>query len=306
MKVGKTFSFMFLCMVALTLLISACSQATTSPGTGNTNKPSDLTAQQVLQKSADAMKNLKSSHIEVKANTSVQAVEAKSTNNGKTPSGTNLNVTMTGSGDQQGANQQQMALTVNSAQQTTKLAEVVNGNKVYVQNNLGKWYVLDKQQVAGANNNMFSGVTVDQNSMLGLIQNVKLTDHGDDTQAGPSLRHLTATLDKAALQQVLTQNPQLKGSLGQQNIDTILKSAKQFNAVVDVWIDENKFYVHRTQLQLDIVADTTAVSKDTPAAAKSSVKTVVDLSKFDQPVTITVPTNATPTNDPATVFGLSQ
>lgn len=304
MKAGKTFSFMFLCMVALTLLISACSQTTT--GTSNTNKPSDLTAQQVLQNSADAMKKLKSSHIEVKSNTSVQAVEANSTSNGKTPAATNLNVTMTGSGDQQGTDQQQMALTVNSAQQTTRLAEVVNGNKVYIQNNLGKWYVLDKQQIASANSNLFSGINIDQNSLLGLVQNVKLTDHGDDTEAGPSLRHLTATLDKAALQQVLTQNPQLKGSLGQQNIDTILKSAQQFNAVVDVWIDESKFYVHRTQLQLDIVADTTAISKDTPGAAKSSAKTVVDLSKFDQPVTIKVPTDATPTNNPATAFGLSQ
>ncbi|GHO85532.1 DUF6612 family protein [Dictyobacter formicarum] len=304
MKAGKTFSFMFLCMVAFTLLISACSQTTT--GTGSTNKPSDLTPQQVLQKSADAMKKLKSSHIEVKSDTSVQAVEAKSSTNGKTPSATNLNVSMTGSGDQQGPDQQQLALTVNSAQQTSKLAEVVSGNKVYIENNLGKWYVMDKQQLVGSNSNMFSGVTVDQNSLLGLVQNVKLTDHGADTQAGPSLRHLTASLDKAALQQVLTQNPQLKGALGQQNIDTILKSAKQFNAVVDVWIDESKFYVHRTQLKLDILADTSAVSKDAPSAAKSSVKTVVDLSKFDQPVTIKVPTNATPTSNPATVFGLSQ
>lgn len=302
MKAGKTFSFMFLCMVALTLLFSACSQTTT----GTSNKPSDLTPQQVLQKSADAMKKMKSSHIEVKSDTSLQAVEAKSSTNSKTPSATNLNISMTGSGDQQGPDQQQLALTVNSAQQTTKLAEVVNGNKVYIQNNLGKWYVLDKQQIAGSNANMFSGVTIDQNSLLGLVQNVKLTDHGDDTQAGPSLRHLTAALDKAALQQVLTQNPQLKGSLGQQNIDTILKSAKQFNAVVDVWIDESKFYVHRTQLKLDIMADTSAISKDAPSAAKTSVKTVVDLSKFDQPITIKVPTNATPTDNPATVFGLSQ
>ncbi|GCE04842.1 DUF6612 family protein [Dictyobacter aurantiacus] len=306
MKAGKTFSFMFLCMVTLALFISACSQTTTGTNTGNNNKPSDLTAQQVLQKSADAMKKLKSSHIDVKSNTSVQAVEAKSTNNGKTPAATNVNIAMTGSGDQEGPDQQQMSLNVNSAQQTTKLAEVVSGNKVYIQNNLGKWYVLDKQQIAGVNGNMFSGVTVDQNSLLGLVQNVKLTDHGDDTQAGPSLRHLTASLDKAALQQVLTQNPQLKGSLGQQNIDTILKSAKQFNAVVDVWIDESKFYVHRTQLKLDIVADTTAISNNSPSAAKSSATTVVDLSKFDQPVTIKVPTNATPTNNPATVFGLSQ
>ncbi|GCE18747.1 DUF6612 family protein [Dictyobacter kobayashii] len=304
MKAGKTFSFMFLCMVALALLVSACSQTTT--GTGSTNKPSDLTPQQVLQKSADAMKKLKSSHIEVKSDTSLQAVEAKSSTNSKTPSATNLNVSTTGSGDEQGADQQQLAVTVNSAQQTTKLAEVVSGSKVYIQNNLGKWYVLDKQQLAGSNTNMFSGVTVDQNSLLGLVQNVKLVDHGDENLAGSSLRHLTASLDKNALQQVLTQSPQLKGSLGQQNIDTILKSAKQFNAVVDVWIDENKFYIHRTQLQLDILADTSAAGNGAPAAAKSSVKTVVDLSKFDQPVTIKVPTNATPTTNPATVFGLSQ
>ncbi|WP_126626922.1 DUF6612 family protein [Dictyobacter alpinus] len=310
MKARKNFSFMFLFMTVLVLLVSACGNQST-PGTGSQPKPkpSDLTVQQVLQKSADAMKNLKSSHIELKSNSSTQAAQVSTKPSDKaTPVATNVNISMTGSGDQQGTDQQQLNLTINSAQQNTKLGEIVKGDKVYIQNAQGKWYVLNKSQLTGSTTNLFSGATFDQNSLLGLIQSVKLVDHGADNLNGESLRHLTASLDKDALKQILKQNPNFKGSLGQQNIDTALSSAKTFLTVVDVWIDESKFYVHRTQVKTDIVLDTsaTATKGTTPGVVNSASTSVIDLSKFDQPVTINVPANATPTDNPATAFGLPQ
>lgn len=308
MKARKNFSFMFLFMIVLVLLVSACGGQST-PGTGATTKPSDLTVQQVLQKSSDAMKKLKSSHVEFKSDSSVQAVAAKNGTtsvNKATPVATNVKISMNGSGDQAGVDQQQFNVTLQSAQQNLKLAEIAKGDKVYIQNAQGKWFVVSKSQMAKSNTNLFPGMTLDENSMLGLMQNVKLVDHGADNLNGQSLRHLTATLDKEALKQILTQNPSLKGSLGQQNIDDALANAKQFLTVVDVWIDENNFYIHRTQLKMDIAANTSGVSKDAPGLVNTSTNTIVDLSKFDQPVTINVPANATPTDNPATVFGLTQ
>lgn len=305
MKAQKNFSFMFLFMVVLALVVSACSQTTAGMGT----KSSDLTTQQVLQKSADAMKKLKSSHIELKTDTSIQTVEGKDKATNK-PLATNVNATVVGSGDQQGPDQQQINLTTTLGQTTTKLAEVISGSKIYIQNAQSKWYIIDKDKYSAGNTNPFSGMTLDQNSLLGIIQNIKVDDHGADKENG-NLRHITATLDKEAFNQLLTANPRLKSSLSQQNIDMVLKSTKQFLAVVDVWIDESKFYVHRTQLKLDVVSDASAIAIGTsasnvPSAVNISLKMVVDLSKFDQPITITVPTNATPTSDPAAIFGLAK
>src|SRR5689334_25146270 len=68
-------------IIALLLALSACSASINLPG-GSSSGTTNLTPLQVLQKSADAMKTLKSSHIDLKSNTNVQ------TTGSSTPSAT--------------------------------------------------------------------------------------------------------------------------------------------------------------------------------------------------------------------------
>jgi len=255
---------------------------------------------QVLQKSADAMKQLKSSHVDLQSTTNVKADTGTPTSSTQTPTSVNLQVT--GNGDQQLPDQEQMNLTLNN---TTKVSEILQGDKVYIKNSKGQWYVLDKNTLKNMAGNPFSGFTIDQNALLGLLQHIKLNDHGTEALKGTNLRHITATLDKNALQQLLASNPQLKSTFGQQNIDTVINDAKSFNSTADVWIDETNFYVHRSELKINLDANTSAIGNGAPAAVNTAQDTIVDLSKFNDAITITPPTNAIPTNDPTTVLGLT-
>src|SRR5438876_6042291 len=290
MSIQKKIPLLAVAMISLVLLISACSQVT---GTGN-GSASSLTVAQVLQKSADAMKQLKSSHIDLQSTSNLQ------TSGATTSTTQNVNTQVKGSGDQQLPDQEQLNLTLNN---TTNVAEILQGNKVYVKNSQGKWYVLDKNALQSTVGNPFSGFTIDQNSLLGLLQNIKLSDNGTQSLNGVGLRHITAELDKTALQQLLNSDPQMKSMLGQQNIDTVLNHTKTFLSTVDVWIDETNFYVHQSELKVNLDADTSSVGNGAPNTVKTALDLVVGLSKFNEPVTITPPTNATPTNNPAAVLG---
>lgn len=300
----KNYVMPFLALLLTALFASACGSTVTSPGSG-----SSLTPLQVLQKSADAMKQLKSAHVEIQNTSNVQtsgSTSATPTTATGTPTANNLTVKLTGSGDEALPDQEQLKLTIN---QGTTLSEILKGEKVYVQNTQGKWYVFDKSSLQGAVGNTFSGFNIDQNTLIGLIQHAKITDHGTQQLNGQNLRHITADLDKTALSQLLKDNPQLSGGISQQNIDAVLNKTKSFQSSVDVWIDETQFYVHRTEFKLSLDADTSSLS-GTPTVAgtvptnvTSNQDSIIDLSKFNVPVTITPPTNATPTNDPTVILG---
>jgi LppX_LprAFG lipoprotein len=292
MPLQKRIPILAVAMVGLVMLISACSQ----PISTGSNSSSSLSVGQVLQKSANAMKQLKSSHVDLQSTTNVQTRGASAT----TGTSQNISVQVKGNGDQQLPDQEQLNLTLDN---TTNVAEILQGDKVYVKNNQGKWYVLDKTTLQNSVGNPFSGFTIDQNSLLGLLQDIKLTDHGTESLNGVSLRHITAQLDKTALKQLLNSDPQVKNTFGSQNIDTVLDNTKTFLSTADVWIDETNFYVHRSELKVNLAADTSAVGNGAPASVKTALDLIVDLSKFNDPVTITPPTNATPTNNPAAVLG---
>lgn len=306
----KRYLILALTLISTVMFISACSQPITGPTTGTT---SSLTPLQVLQKSANAMQQLKSAHVEIQSTNNVQSSNADTTvatptatAASSTPIPTTSSLTIKGSGDEALPDQEQLNLTIN---QNTHLAEIVQGNKVYVQNAQGQWYVLDKSAFQGIVANPFAGVNFDQNSLLALIQHTQITDHGTQSLNGQNLRHITATLDKEGVRQLLNDNPQLAGSLGGQNIDAILNNTKSFLSSVDVWIDESQFYVHRTELKLNLVANTsglngTPTATPPPSSITTNLDTVVDLSKFNVPVVITAPTNAISTNNPAAIFGL--
>ena len=291
---------MTMALGAVLLIVSACS----APGATSSNGNSSLTVMQVLQNSANAMQKLKSVHFDSTTNGSFQGTSSSSTSSAGA-----VTVNLKGSGDELLPDQQQGHITLNNM---INLAEVVTTDKVYVQNAQGKWYVIDKSALKDQSSNLFNGsnININMNDLLPMLQEVQLTDHGDQSLNGQNLRHITAALDKNALQKILTSNSQLNSTLGQQNISKILNSTKSFKSTLDVWIDETHFYVHRTELKVNADADLSSLATPNangknalPSNATVALDSIVDLSKFDQPVTITPPTNAIPTNNPNGIVG---
>jgi hypothetical protein len=300
MNIQKKYFLMGIPLVMLVLLISACSS---TGGSGGSN----LTVLQVLQNSAKAMQQLKSAHIDFSLTGNAQASATATPTGSSLPSGVNFSVK--GNGDEALPGEQSLHIT--TAQGST-LAEIVLGNKVYIQNTKGQWYVLDKSSLQGITTNPFSGIDVSNiNDILALAQHAQLTDHGDQNLNGQSLRHITIALDKQGLQQLLTQNGQLASVIGQQNVNTIINGTQGFNSTLDIWIDETQFYVHRTELKLNISANlstvtnsgtATATTGTIPANVATTLDSIVDLSKFNQPVNIVAPANAIPTTNPISIF----
>ncbi len=304
MKMRKGYPLLFATMALSLLLLSACASGSTGAA------PSTLTPQQVIQKSVEAMKNLNSDHMELKTTAQVN------TNGQSTGALSNINITANGQGDQSYTNQQQQfTLNYNALGQTSTLSEITSGDKLYVKNSQGKWYVISKDAMknSGVSADPFSNLTIDQNTLLGALQNFQIKDNGADTLNGQSLRHITAILDQQAFKQLVAQSPQLKGTLGT-NLDTLLNNVKSFNSTIDTWISEQDFYLRRTELKLDMTTDLSSLAKNgttgSNGTAANNVNTkldfTVDLSKFNQPVTINMPANATPTANPRDIFGMSQ
>ncbi len=302
------------------LFISACSVSVTGPSQNN------LTVGQVLQKSIDTMQKLKTAHFAMTLNGSAQGNFGNPTATSSatpvvtpiatvTPSTGSVTFNLSAAGDQDFQKQQQsMRATFN---QNLNLTEVVSDNKVYVQNQKGQWYVIDASKWEQMVGNPLAGVKFDTNTLLGLAAHAKITDHGDQTLNGQSLRHITADLDKEGLRQLLKSNSQLSNTFGQQNIDNVIDHTRTFQSTLDLWIDETQFYLHRTEVKINLNADvslltppagTTPTASPTPTSTTQSstvatkLDTVVDLSNFNKPVTITVPANATPTDNPLVIF----
>jgi hypothetical protein len=175
-----------------------------------------------------------------------------------------------------------------------------------VQNEQKQWYVMNKSTLQNYVGNPFAGVNINQSDLLGLVTQANITDYGTQALNGVNLRHISADLNKDALKQLLSNNPDLKSTLGQQNINTLLDHTKSFKSTIDVWIDEAHFYVHRTEFKLNMVADTTGMGSGVPKTISTNLDTTVDLSKFNSPVTLNIPSNATPTDNPGAIFGLGK
>src|SRR6266568_1775806 len=314
----------FLILAAFLLLMSACSAPVVGSG------GSSLTIAQVLQNSSNTMKQLKSVHFGLQVASNVQTtVPVTSTGTAATPSATTVTptaaaatptvvpatptvapsqvkISITGSGDDNLPNQQSLQITVAQSVtgQHTSLSEVLLGNQVYIQSPKGQWFVVDKSVLERLVGNPFSGINVDPTLLLSLVQNATITDNGTESLNGQNLRHISASLSQAGLKQVLSSNPQLSKLVGQQNIVSLLDHASAFQASVDFWIDETQFFVHRTELKFNLVERVnspgnvgTPGATTTPTAAvlaslTTSFDSVIDLSKFNQPVTITPPANA--------------
>ncbi len=318
--IHKKHFLLLVALVTVLLLISACSPI--GGGSGGSN----LTVLQLLQNSSKAMGQLKSTHIDLKANGSGQAITTNATPTPTTGTGTptpttavnNVTFNLIGSGDEALPNVEAMQFDVSQNGATTTpttshLEQIVQGDKVYIKNTKGQWYVLDKGVLKGYVDNPFSGVkSPDLTELIGLLEHTQITDNGIQSLNGQNLRHITIAMDKEALKQFLSNNQQLVDILGQQNLNAVIDNTKTFSSTVDLWIDEATAYVHRTELKFNLGVDAGTLSRSitptvttviVPANVTTKFDSIVDLSKFNESVTVTTPTGAIPTNDPTTVFG---
>ncbi len=302
--IAKKYILMLIALAMAALLLAACNVSVGTTGSGTPQ--SHLTVLQVLQNSQKAMSKLKSAHVSFKVNGSGQAV------NSGTPTATPVTFAVTGSGDEALPNQAEMHYTTTQSltNTTNTFTQIIQGNKVYVQSG-GQWYVLNTNNVNIGN--PFAGLgTPDLKTLLGLLIHTKITDHGDESLNGMTLRHITIALDKYALQQLLNSDRQLVTLLGQQNINAIINNTKAFNATVDLWIDETQFYLHRTELKLNLNVNAASLSQSItptvspgissliPSNVITKLDSIADLSNFNEPVTITPPVSATPIAVPTT------
>src|SRR6266700_3473729 len=188
------------------LLLSACGGTDSQTGntdTGKTNSSmqSNKTPEQLLESSIVAMKQLKTTHFEM---TTVTQTSSAASRQG---SGMNLK----DSGDQLFPNELSMHLTINSAgaSQGINLAEVVTGQKVYIQNPRGKWYVLDNAAMEAGANPLAGANVSNYNNLLNLAEKAKLSDHGSESLDGATVRHISASFGNQELHDLLTATGQL-------------------------------------------------------------------------------------------------
>jgi hypothetical protein len=259
------------------------------------------TPQLVLQSSVVAMKQLKTTHFEM--TTGIQTSGGGSGAASRQGSGMSLK----DSGDQMFPDDVSMQLTISpsGASQGLNLAEIATGQKVYIQNSKGKWYVLDNASIDASANPLAGANVTNYNNLLNLAENSKLTDHGSETMNGTTVRHITASFSNEALHDLLTATGQLNSLSAQQRakMEQALKDAKLENPTLHLWIDENTSYVHRMELKFVMNIDTSTTGKEVSVSFMStSVDTTIDYSKFNVPVKIIAPTSAVATTNFAQVF----
>ncbi len=297
----------------IAMLVNACNISTAHPSQSN------LTVIQVLQNSSQAMQKLKTFQFTLALNGQIQgsaAASSTSTSASASPTATSsipgsITFDVRGTGQQSlQSGEQAMTLTLN---QSTHLAEVVTGHKIYVQNPRGRWYVIDPNRFAAGVSNPLAGLQLNTTTLLELVQHSQLSDHGDESLNGQSLRHITAVLDRAGLQALLKDDTQLSTLVGAQNIDAIVAHARSFQASLDLWIDETQFYLHRVQLKLSLNADTSGlvtpsvgmITLQLPPTLQATLNNTVDLSKFNEPVSISAPASAISVDNPGVIFQTS-
>lgn len=293
----------FLTMIALVLVMSAC---------GGSSQP----AGQVLLNSSNAMKQLKAVHVDMNMTMGINMSGMMSSTSGSTSSNT-TNITLKGGGDEVLPDQSSMKFTTGiGTTNSIVLAEITKGNSIYIQNTKGQWYVLDKSKLLGRGSSIFSNASMpDFNKLLQIAEkNAKVTDRGNETLNGVSLRHISVALDKTGFENLLKSIGQMNNvtSATQQSLDNVFNSMKGLNASMDFWIDESTSYLHRMEMKMNFNMDMSSFVTPTQGTTKGtsgislSMDMRMDLSRFnDSSIQITAPANAIPTDNPGVIFGIN-
>mgnify|MGYP001231147872 CR=1 FL=1 len=285
----KKYLLLLAALIAILLLVSAC-------GVNTASSAQSTPPLQVLQKSYSAMKQLKTAHF------TMQIAEQMSMG-----SGSSTNIKISANGDEALPDKAEVHLT----ELSMKLSAITLGREMYIQNTKGQWYVLQLSQAQASAGNPFAGTSLSAyNVLLALAARSHFVDHGMQTLNGQSLRHITVTLDKSALQQIISSN--LGSSLGNANtaeLKQLLNKLTIQNTSLDLWIDPTTYYVHQMELKYTINLNAGSFVTPTPSTSTAlnlsmGTDTTIDFSNFNAPVTITAPSHAIPANNLSSVFGV--
>jgi hypothetical protein len=287
----------FLVLVCIMLLISACGKGSSNTG-GSTASVASLTPAQLLQRTATTMSHLKSVSYTMNSADAI-VVPSSATSGSKSQT---ISTTIKANGVTVPPTDTKLQLSMNILNVNLNIAEIIKGQKVYVQNQKGKWYVIDK---ANSQISSFANTDIASYNKLLALKDAKITDDGITTLNGASVRHFTVTFGKDALKDLLDATGSLNSlpATQKQNLNKVLQSMTMKNTVLDTWIDNTTSYIRRFQLQFDMSMDMSKMVTPTPGKSSNSLQlnmnqnTTIDYSKFNAPVTITAPSNATPTSN---------
>lgn len=284
----KRYFLLLAALMTILLLASAC-------GVNIANSAQSTPPLQVLQKSYTAMKQLKSAHFTMQLNEKVNM-----------GSGSSTNIKISANGDEAPPDKAEVHLT----ELGMSLSAITLGRELYFQNSKGQWYVLQLSQAQGSAGNPFAGTSIaSYNNLLALASRASFVDHGMQKLNGQSLRHITVTLDKNALQQIISANLGNLGSSNSASMKQILNNLNMQNTTLDLWIDPATDYVHQMELKYTMSLNTGSLATPTSSTTSASLNlsmatdTTIDMSNFNAPVTITAPNNAIPTTNLASALG---
>lgn len=261
---------MFTCMMTMLCLLSlggATVMAASSPA-------------QTIKKSADAMSRLNSLHAVLTSSEVVHSSSASST------------YTINGTADAARSNQMKINLSSSPGYNATVVSA---GQNVYAQKGTGPWYSTSVSNLPSDTQHYLSqGLPRSTGQLLSTLQNAKWQDKGLETIDNQKLDHITATLTP---QEVSTLSSQLNGMLPSQ----WQSSQNQIKGgTADLWIDPTTSYLHRMNVDATTQIDNKALSQGAGLQTSGSgsvpvdVKGQLNFSKFDQPISIQVPSSATP------------
>jgi hypothetical protein len=263
-KLTPLFSLLF-----LTLLFAACgSTGGIGLQSAPTPTPVPRTPQKLLADSQDTMNKLSTEHLMM-----TMSMKSQGGNTGGT-SGLNMNVSYEGDAKKphQLSVKNIIDMQIGTMEQKQNLAEVVDGSNLYVQNKLGKWFVI-------ANGAASTKSAVDNSKFYQLAMQGKITDKGHEMMDGVQVRHITSVIDN-------TTSNSLSSLFG--SASKLTNGAGIKNVTVDFWVDENTNYMHKLAVSFAMTISSSGTTMTLDANVQANV------SNFNRPVTITVPANAVP------------
>ncbi|GCE14071.1 hypothetical protein [Tengunoibacter tsumagoiensis] len=295
-----------LCISALMLSLTLLASCGVNPGVGASPTPRPKTAAELLQSSETTMNKLKFVHVvsntvvnEDISNLPSQDGQAKSLkiDIGEKLDGDSLLST------QEAAYNLNTSVDSGTIQQDTAMKLVTQGDKVYVQNKNGTWYVLSKAALDSSLDNSQLG---DFSALFALAKKGTLNDSGTEKLNGVTVHHLVVTLDKDALKDRLQKvADSLQAVLGQDAAKSFFDTIQLSKPTLDLWIDESTSRLYQSDLTYGLTLDLSSLATPTPGASAPSIVISSDgkstYSNFDKKVTVTVPADAIPASSLAEV-----
>lgn len=281
-----------LCM----LMLGGCGNAMQQ---GNSSRQHSL---QLLQNTRAVMKKLTTVHFNVSNNFTIKF--------GSPPTGLSSTILTTTNGVEKDPAQIQLEATVNFSENgrstpnnSAPVRNIQLAGKHY--SNIAStqtWYVVNTDIYAGMKFYILD-VTAEMRSLLALASQGQIEDKGYQTINGAKLHHLSVTINKAHL---LDLSQAINNAAPGYGPDKTFfeKRLKNPKGSIEFWIDEVSGYPYRTetkmtyQLTIGNGSESLVPPTTTPTTAKDtgniSMENIINLDKFNQPVTIKAPAGATP------------